>query len=176
MNTVNRSLLSEIRQIVFGAEDGMVSTMGAIIGLATASQNKSIVLVSGIVIIAVESLSMAAGTYLSNKSEVRAAISRHQKAAHKNPVIDSIYMGVSYVLGGSIALYPFWLLPIDWAISLSVTSVILALFTLGILSGRLTKSSPFRTGLEMVVVSLTAAAVGYAVGSLAGQFFPEIRV
>lgn len=58
-----------IREIVFGMEDGMVSTMGAVTGIAAATQNHFTVVLSGLVIIAVESISMAVGSYLSNKSE-----------------------------------------------------------------------------------------------------------
>lgn len=47
----------------------MVSTMGAITGIAAATQNHFTVILSGLVIIAVESISMAIGSYLSSKSE-----------------------------------------------------------------------------------------------------------
>lgn len=58
-----------LRELVFGIEDGMVSTMGAITGIAVGSGNHFIVVLSGFVIIAVESISMGVGSYLSNKSE-----------------------------------------------------------------------------------------------------------
>ncbi len=58
-----------VRELVFGMEDGMVSTMGAITGIATSTHNHFIVVLSGFVIISVESISMAVGSYLSNKSE-----------------------------------------------------------------------------------------------------------
>jgi len=60
---------SIIREIVFGLEDGMVSTLGAITGIATGTNNHFVVTLSGLVIIAVESISMAVGSYLSSKSE-----------------------------------------------------------------------------------------------------------
>ncbi len=60
---------STLRELVFGMEDGMVSTMGAITGIAIGSGSHSIVVLSGFVIIAVESISMGVGSYLSNKSE-----------------------------------------------------------------------------------------------------------
>ncbi|KKR78414.1 MAG: hypothetical protein UU24_C0038G0003 [Candidatus Nomurabacteria bacterium GW2011_GWA2_40_9] len=50
-------------------EDGMVSTLGSITGIAVGSGNQSTVLLAGSVIIAVESISMGIGSYLSNKSE-----------------------------------------------------------------------------------------------------------
>ncbi|OGH66488.1 MAG: hypothetical protein A3J66_04370 [Candidatus Magasanikbacteria bacterium RIFCSPHIGHO2_02_FULL_47_14] len=58
-----------IREVVFGMEDGMVSTFGAVTGIAAAVQDHYIVVLSGLVVIGVESISMAIGSYVSNKSE-----------------------------------------------------------------------------------------------------------
>lgn len=58
-----------VREVVFGMEDGMVSTLGAITGIAAGVNNQSFVILSGCVIVAVESISMAVGSYLSSKSE-----------------------------------------------------------------------------------------------------------
>lgn len=58
-----------LREVVFGMEDGMVSTLGSITGIAVGSGSQSTVLLAGSVIIAVESISMGIGSYLSNKSE-----------------------------------------------------------------------------------------------------------
>ncbi|MFA7314426.1 MAG: VIT1/CCC1 transporter family protein [Candidatus Magasanikbacteria bacterium] len=60
---------SLLREIVFGLEDGMVSTLGAVTGIATATNSQFTTLLSGFVVISVESISMAVGSYLSNKSE-----------------------------------------------------------------------------------------------------------
>lgn len=58
-----------LKEVVFGLEDGMVSTLGSIAGIAIGSGNKATVILAGTVIIAVESISMGIGSYLSNKSE-----------------------------------------------------------------------------------------------------------
>ena len=58
-----------LREIVFGLEDGMVSTLGAVTGIATATGSQFSTLLSGLVVVSVESISMAVGSYLSNKSE-----------------------------------------------------------------------------------------------------------
>lgn len=65
----NSKIVTAIREIVFGLEDGMVSTLGAVTGVAAGSQDHGIVLLAGFVIISVESISMGIGSYLSNKSE-----------------------------------------------------------------------------------------------------------
>ena len=58
-----------LSEIVFGMEDGMVSTLGSITGIAVGSGDHFIVLLAGSVIIAVESVSMGIGSYLSNRSQ-----------------------------------------------------------------------------------------------------------
>ncbi|MBI5728505.1 MAG: VIT1/CCC1 transporter family protein [Candidatus Magasanikbacteria bacterium] len=65
----NDRLGASMRELVFGMEDGMVSTLGAITGIAAAMKNHYAVVVSGFIIVAVESISMAVGSYLSSKSE-----------------------------------------------------------------------------------------------------------
>ena len=58
-----------LRDGVFGMQDGLISTLGALTGIAAGTQNGEAVVVAGFVIIVVESLSMAAGSYLSSKSQ-----------------------------------------------------------------------------------------------------------
>ncbi|MFA7662383.1 MAG: VIT1/CCC1 transporter family protein [Patescibacteria group bacterium] len=60
---------TQLRDVVFGAEDGMVSTLGAITGIAIGADNQFMVLLSGCVIISVESISMGIGSYISKKAE-----------------------------------------------------------------------------------------------------------
>jgi predicted membrane protein (TIGR00267 family) len=65
----NPGLGATIREAVFGIEDGMVSTLGSITGIAAATGSTFTILLSGLVIVAVESISMAVGSYLSTKSQ-----------------------------------------------------------------------------------------------------------
>ncbi len=66
-----KSLISNsIREVVFGMEDSVVSTLGALTGIAAGTQNAQVVIISGAVLIVVEALSMSAGSYLSSKSAV----------------------------------------------------------------------------------------------------------
>ena len=57
-----------LREIVFGAEDGMVSTLGALTGIAIGTSDQFTIILAGLVIVAVESTGMSVGSYLSNKS------------------------------------------------------------------------------------------------------------
>ncbi len=62
-------LADVLKEVVFGVEDGMVSTLGSITGIAIGSGSAHITILAGVVIIAVESISMGIGSYLSDKSE-----------------------------------------------------------------------------------------------------------
>ena len=60
--------ISTIRELVFGMEDGMVSTLGSVTGIAAATGDPFTTILAGLVIVAVESISMGVGSYLSSKS------------------------------------------------------------------------------------------------------------
>jgi len=68
LHHIEKGRVRSVRELVFGMEDGMVSTLGAITGIAAATGNHFTVVLTGFVIIAVESISMAVGSYLSSKS------------------------------------------------------------------------------------------------------------
>jgi len=61
-------ILSNFIELVFGLEDGMLSTLGAITGIAIGISNNLFIILSGIVIVVVEAISMSIGSYLSIKS------------------------------------------------------------------------------------------------------------
>jgi predicted membrane protein (TIGR00267 family) len=65
---MNGGLLGSIRELVFGLEDSFVSTLGVVIGVAAGTSDQRVVILSGIVLVVVEALSMAAGSFLSSKS------------------------------------------------------------------------------------------------------------
>lgn len=64
----NPGLGAAVREAVFGLEDGMVSTLGVVTGIAAVTLEPFTVLLSGFVLISVEAISMAVGSYVSNKS------------------------------------------------------------------------------------------------------------
>ena len=63
------SMLGEIREAIFGAQDGLVSTLAAVTIVAGASSDQFAVLVAGIAVGLGGIFSMAAGEYMSSKSQ-----------------------------------------------------------------------------------------------------------
>lgn len=164
-----------MREIVFGLEDSFVSTLGAITGIAAGAGNTYIVIMSGLVIVSVEALSMAAGSYLSNKSAMEAEeeILREEgkpavNAIRAHPIRSGVVMGIFYLAGGCVPLAPYFFLPIDLAYGPSILLTALCLFALGAWSSSFSKKrSAWKGGWQMVAVSLTAAVLGFVVGRAA---------
>ena len=63
------SLLGEIREAIFGAQDGLVSTLAAVSIVAGASAPRVVILMTGIATGLAGVFSMAAGEYMSSKSQ-----------------------------------------------------------------------------------------------------------
>ena len=59
---------SNIRDFILGFQDGLVNTLGLVLGVATAVQSSKIILISGLVTTFAESVSMAAVAYTSTKA------------------------------------------------------------------------------------------------------------
>src|SRR6266568_6939037 len=61
--------LGETREVIFGAQDGVASILIVVITVATATTNSYAVLVAGIAAAMAEVISMAAGEYMSSRSQ-----------------------------------------------------------------------------------------------------------
>jgi len=62
-------LLGEVREAIFGAQDGVTSILIVVITVATATANSTAVLIAGIAAAMAEIISMAAGEYMSSRSQ-----------------------------------------------------------------------------------------------------------
>ncbi|HEV7180397.1 MAG TPA: VIT1/CCC1 transporter family protein [Candidatus Baltobacteraceae bacterium] len=77
-----------VREVVFGVQDGILTTLGIITGVGVAEGDRSAVFISGFLALLAGALSMAAGEYLGSKSErevVRAAIELEKKEMAADP-------------------------------------------------------------------------------------------
>jgi vacuolar iron transporter family protein len=63
------SVLGEVREFVFGAQDGLVSTLAVVVTVAAATADRTAVLIAGLASAVAGVFSMAAGEYLGSKSQ-----------------------------------------------------------------------------------------------------------
>jgi rubrerythrin/VIT1/CCC1 family predicted Fe2+/Mn2+ transporter len=80
--------LSSIREVVFGAQDGLVSTFAVVAGLAAAEVGHLVVLLGGLVSAVAGVLSMSIGTFLSSRAQQQvyeAELARERREIHDHP-------------------------------------------------------------------------------------------
>jgi VIT1/CCC1 family predicted Fe2+/Mn2+ transporter len=149
-----------LRSIVFGFQDALVSTTGIVVGISAGIDNKQFIILSALVTISVEALSMGAGQYLSEKTVHELPQNRH----HDDLLIGGLIMFISYLLGGFVPIIPiiFFSPPVS-----SVLSVIFAftgLFLLGFFKAKLFQGKTWRSALEMLIIGGFATFIGLLVG------------
>lgn len=88
--------LNILRAAVLGANDGIISIAGVVIGVASATHNIWIIFLSGLSAILAGAFSMAGGEYVSvstQKDTEEAAVNREQALLDRDPKLarDSLY-------------------------------------------------------------------------------------
>lgn len=214
-----------VRDMIFGANDGLVSTLAFVAGVYGAITDPYIVLLSGIAELFAGTISMAAGSYQSSKSELEVWERESQRKKVKRgktpeeereeliefyqaegfkkgeaeaivnriaeekelptqagtlkelglapeelgkPVNAGILCGVSFGLAALVPILPFAFkaLSCTGALVASIVATVVTLFGVGALKTIFSRKSWVRSGLEMMVIGVSAAAITYLIGTL----------
>ena len=78
----------------------------------------------------------------------------------------SIIVGVSAIIGSLIPLIPFIFLPIFTSMWMSMLISALVLFGVGAYKARMTVGHPGKSGIEMAMIGMVSALIGYGIGML----------
>jgi predicted membrane protein (TIGR00267 family) len=78
----------------------------------------------------------------------------------------ALIVGSAAIVGSLIPILPFVFLPVQPSMYLSIGLAALSLFAVGAYKARVTVGRPGRSGLEMAVIGILSALVGYVVGLL----------
>ena len=220
--------LGRLREVVFGAQDGILSTVALVTSVAVAIGDGATILVAGLAAALAGMISMATGAYLGSRAEQdvqRAEIAREARELEENPaeefaelvvilqregrsfeeantlaseiaqdkeawlrtlvekelgisseettspVKDALVMGVSFVVAAAIPIVPYLFMEGPRAIAVSIAGALVGLFVLGMGKGRLVSKSPLLQGLEILVIGVFSAAIGFALGDLVPRLF-----
>ena len=159
--------VSNFRNFIFGVEDSLVSTVGLLSGVASADASKATLFLTGLVLIFVEAFSMAAGSFLSERSA--AQFEKRQVVSLRHSVGPGAIMFFSYFVSGFVPLAPYLLFPVNQAFFISIMCSLVALFVLGIISGKISKTSIWHGAMSMFLVGGIAIGVGVFVGELVSR-------
>lgn len=165
-----REKASFLRDFVFAADDGIITTFAVVAGSLGASLSPRIVLILGAANLLADGLAMASGNYLAVKSEeeFEEAEDKTHKYYH-SPLPHALITYLSFVSAGLIPLLPY-LLGFREGFNLATILVVLSLFFVGSVRTRFTKKTWFSGGIEMVIVGGFAALVAYFTGFLVDKY------
>jgi len=152
-----------VRNLIFGAEDSLVSTVGMISGIAIAGVPRATILLSGTILIFVEAFSMAAGSFLSERGTEEMVEKKNRPLRYS--LFGGIIMFFSYFVSGFVPLLPYLISNVALAFKISVGASLVALFILGIWSARTFGAPVFRSGLRMLLIGGIAIVLGILVGN-----------
>lgn len=151
-----------LRNFIFGAEDGLVSTVGLLSGISFAGLGTRVIILSGVILLMVEAISMAAGVYISEDSEKE--LDHNEK---ENQLTDAVIMFFSYALIGMIPLLPYVAInDTRTAFFWSVAFSLLALFCVGLFKGFFVHGHPIKSAVKFTLIGGVVIAVAVFVGTL----------
>ena len=165
-----REKASFLRDFVFAADDGIITTFAVVAGSLGASLSPKIVLILGAANLLADGFAMASGNYLAVKSEeeYEEAEDKTQKYYH-SPLPHSIITFFSFVIAGLIPLLPY-LAGVKQSFYFSTLLVLSSLFAVGAIRTKFTKRKWVLGGVEMVVIGGLAALVAYLAGYLVDRY------
>jgi len=152
-----------IGDLVYGANDGIVTTFAVVAASAGAGMSAPIIIILGVANLVADGFSMGASKYLSLKSEQSVEKSGTRK---RSPFHDGLATFVAFVIVGTLPLIPFFVpAAAGNAFTVSTIATAITFFAVGAARSLVIRKHPVLAGLEMLLVGGAAAAIAYGLGS-----------
>jgi VIT1/CCC1 family predicted Fe2+/Mn2+ transporter len=152
-----------IGDIVYGANDGIITTFAVVAAAAGAGVSSTVIIILGIANLLADGFSMGASKYLSLRSEQSV-----DKAGSDDriPLHDGFATFISFVIVGALPLVPF-LIPsaAHDAFLISAIATGVTFFVVGAARSMVTTLNPITAGFEMLLVGGIASGIAYGLGA-----------
>ena len=156
-----------IRELVYGANDGIITTFAVVAGVAGGGLQLSAVLIIGAANLLADGLSMGVGSYLAIRAHESVLASQALPEQEASPFRHGAATFVAFVVAGFVPLIPYTIPPLPLnPFASSILLTMLALFTVGALRSMISNAKWWRAGLEMFALGAIVAAVAFASGSI----------
>jgi VIT1/CCC1 family predicted Fe2+/Mn2+ transporter len=156
-----------IRDLVYGANDGIITTFAVVAGVAGGALSPKTVLIVGIANIVADGLSMGVGNYLGIRSEESARAREELPEAEAEPARHGVATFLAFVAAGLIPLVAYVVpdLGVDRFV-LAAAMTLLTLFAIGAMRAAVTVEGWLASGLEMLGLGVLVASAAYASGAI----------
>jgi VIT1/CCC1 family predicted Fe2+/Mn2+ transporter len=156
-----------IRDLVYGASDGIITTFAVVSGATGGALTYSAVLIIGAANLAADGMSMGVGNLLSIRAHERARAAQNLPEEEAYPWKHGVATVLAFIAAGAVPMVPY-LFPEPWGgrpvWSMALTFI--ALFLVGVARATLTKERWWAAGLETLSLGALVAAAAYGASAL----------
>jgi VIT1/CCC1 family predicted Fe2+/Mn2+ transporter len=155
-----------VRDIMFGMNDGLVELLAVVVGLAAAIETPSIVFIAGFIVAIAGTLSMGVGAYLSTDYQEKIGDRAGNSSKRASALSSGLYVGIFYFIGTLFPLSPF-IFGISGYIGIIIAIIVTAAvltFTSATIS-LVSDKSVIKGILKTLVLSLGVAAITIMLGA-----------
>jgi vacuolar iron transporter family protein len=162
-----------IRDVVYGANDGIITTFAVVAGVTGGALSPRAVLIVGAANLFADGLSMGVGNYLSIRSNESARAAQDLPEEEASPARHGIATFLAFFVAGAIPLIPY-VLPMTNGRSLgaSVLLTFAALFFVGSMRALVTIDKWWWAGIEMLGLGALVAVAAYGSGAFVSWLLP----
>ena len=156
-----------IRDIIYGANDGIITTFAVVAGVTGGALSPTAVLIVGTANLFADGLSMGVGNYLSIRSHESARAAQNLPEEEAAPARHGAATFLAFAIAGTLPLLPyaFGAGPQE-RFGISVALTFAALFVIGALRALVTIDRWWIAGLEMLLLGALVAGAAYGSGAL----------
>jgi VIT1/CCC1 family predicted Fe2+/Mn2+ transporter len=154
-----------IRDLVYGANDGIITRFAVVAGVTGGTLAPVTVLVVGVANLVADGLSMGVGNYLGIRSDERVREAQQLPEQEAFPIRHGTATFLAFVTAGAVPLVPyvFSAVAADRFVSSALLSLAV-LFAVGAARARVGTGSWWTNGLEMLGLGVLVGAVSYGSG------------
>jgi len=159
--------------VAFGLADGLIMCLGLIIGVAGATSQTNLVIVTGIIGGFANAFGNSIGFFMSQSAE--RALQIHETTDHGATVrihskgevfTNSLFAFISTVAASLVLLSPFTFLPMNHAVPLTFIIGTSLAFILGGYIGKTGHENPYKTGIKYALLAILGAVVSHYIAEL----------
>lgn len=161
---LRRILQGYLPDVVYGANDGIVTTLVVISSVSGAAMSNTVILVLGIANLVADGFSMGTSNVLASRSTLTAATRPSLARASRNGGATFAAFVLAGLLPLSAYLFPF---PDESRLLAACAFAAIGLFGFGACRTLFSDRAWFIAGLEMFALGAIASVVAYAIGAAA---------
>jgi VIT1/CCC1 family predicted Fe2+/Mn2+ transporter len=155
-----------IRDLIYGANDGIITTFAVVAGVTGGALSPRAVLIVGVANLIADGLSMGVGNYLSIRSDESARAAQNLPEQEAAPVRHGLATAFAFAAAGAVPLIPYVIgASAGVRFAASVTLTFGALFVVGALRSLVTIDRWWTAGLEMLLLGALVAGAAYGSGA-----------